>query len=310
MRTHGLVFASDAMMQSLRNDAALQQVRNVAHLPGIVGPALAMPDIHWGYGFPIGGVAAMDAEAGVVSPGGIGYDINCGVRLLRVPLHASALKGDWAARLNKQLAATIPSGVGSNRRDLTLSREQECEAVTEGARWAVRKGFGRKEDLLHIEEGGTLARADVGAVSERAMTRGQSQLGTIGSGNHFVEVGAVDRILDERLARGVGLEYDQLTVIIHTGSRGFGYQVCDDSIHTMLEASRRYGISLPDRQLCCAPLPSPEAQRYLGAMACAANYAFNNRQIITHRVREVLNELIGHDVGTHTSVVYDLCHNI
>jgi tRNA-splicing ligase RtcB len=176
MKTHGLVFASDAMMATLRGDPALMQVRNVAELPGIIGPSIAMPDIHWGYGFPIGGVAAMDPERGVVSPGGIGYDINCGVRLLRVPLHGSALARDLPARLARLLAEKIPSGVGSHRRDLQLSRDEECEAVREGARWAVRRGFGRKEDLAFIEEGGTLANADPEAVSDRALVRGQSQL--------------------------------------------------------------------------------------------------------------------------------------
>jgi tRNA-splicing ligase RtcB len=311
MRTEGLVFASRQMMAVLQKEEALAQVRNVATLPGIVGPSIAMPDIHWGYGFPIGGVAAFDPEeGGVVSPGGVGYDINCGVRLLR-----SALVEDQIRSRLKTLADTlfrnVPSGVGSQRRDLKLSIEEETRVLRKGARWAVEHGFGSAEDLLHIEEGGCIAGADPELVSERALERGRAQLGTLGSGNHFLEVQVVDEISDPQVAEVLGLFPGQVTVSIHTGSRGLGYQVCDDSLRTMLSASRKYGIELPDRQLCCAPLTSPEGRHYLAAMACAANFAFANRQLITAWVRESFAEVFGLGEGDlRLSVIYDVCHNI
>jgi len=310
MRTDGLVFASASMMEELRREQALEQVRNVATLPGIVGPSMAMPDIHWGYGFPIGGVAAFDADEGVVSPGGVGYDINCGVRLLRSDLSAAEVR-PVLDRLADALFRNVPSGVGSHRRDLKLSLAETRKVLKQGATWAVRQGFGEAIDLEHIEAQGTIPGADPEVVSERAIERGRDQLGTLGSGNHFLEIQQVETIHDEAAAQVLGLFPGQLTVSIHTGSRGLGYQVCDDSLRVMLRASQKYGITLPDRQLCCAPLSSPEARDYLAAMAGAANFAFANRQLITAWVRESFEQVLGKgpaDLGL--SVIYDVCHNI
>jgi tRNA-splicing ligase RtcB len=310
MRTDGLVFASAAMMADLRREQALEQVCNVATLPGIVGPAMAMPDIHWGYGFPIGGVAAFDADAGVVSPGGVGYDINCGVRLLRSDLPAEQVR-PALDRLADALFRNVPSGVGSHRRDLRLSVAETRKVLQQGAGWAVKHGFGEAADLDHIEAGGTIPGADPELVSERALERGRDQLGTLGSGNHFLEIQRVEKIHDEAAAAALGLFAGQLTVSIHTGSRGLGYQVCDDSLRTMLKASQKYGIDLADRQLCCAPLKSPEARDYLAAMAGAANFAFANRQLITAWVRESFEQVLAlgpRDLGLR--VIYDVCHNI
>jgi tRNA-splicing ligase RtcB len=312
MRTDGIVYASAEMMETLRSreQEALQQVANVAHLPGIVGPSIAMPDIHWGYGFPIGGVAAFAEPDGVVSPGGIGFDINCGVRLLRTDLTGEDLK-PVARNLADSLYASIPSGVGSHRRDLKLSRAELRQVLEKGAAWAVSRGLGRTEDLDHIEERGCLPGADPEAVTERAVERGRDQLGTLGSGNHFCEVQVVDEIYDEAAARAIGLDLGTVTITIHTGSRGLGYQTCEDYLRTMLDASRKYGIELPDKQLCCAPLTSSEGKTYLSAMSAAANYAFCNRQVITHYVREAMEQAFhrgSEELGL--SVVYDVCHNI
>jgi len=310
MRTDGLVFASSPLMEQLRREQALEQVCNVACLPGIVGPSLAMPDIHWGYGFPIGGVAAFDAEEGVVSPGGVGYDINCGVRLLRSAVDAGEIR-PLLARLADRLFHNVPSGIGSQRRDLRLSLHEEQKVLVEGARWAVTRGYGTPADLEHIEEGGALAGADPEVVSERALERGRSQLGTLGSGNHFLEIQEVESVYDATVAEALGLYPGQVTVSIHTGSRGLGYQVCDDYLRLMLQASRRYGIELPDRQLCCAPLSSPEGEQYLAAMACAANFAFANRQMICAWVRETFEQVTGKGPqDLRLSVIYDVCHNI
>jgi tRNA-splicing ligase RtcB len=310
MRTRGVVYCSDEMIPALRQDQSLQQVANVAMLPGIVGASLAMPDIHWGYGFPIGGVAAFDLTEGVVSPGGVGYDINCGVRLLRTSLNRPDITGRLQ-ELVTGLFNNIPSGVGSRRQDLKLSPANLQQVLRSGAVWAVKNGFGEVDDLLHIEAGGTIPGADPDQVSEKALERGRDQLGTLGSGNHFTEIGYVAEIYDETVARGLGIFKDQVTVIVHTGSRGLGHQVCDDYISKLLRATAKYGLELPDRQLCCAPVQSPEGRAYLAAMAAAANYAFANRQIITHCVRETLQEVLHlapRDLGLE--LVYDVAHNI
>ena len=308
MRTHGLVFADDALMHDLEGDQCLQQVANVAHLPGIVGPSIAMPDIHWGYGFPIGGVAAFDEHEGVGSPGGVGYDINCGVRLLRSPLQAKDVQGRLP-RLMDALFAAIPSGVGSARSDVKLSPAQLDRVLAQGAKWTVSEGFGTASDLEAIEANGTLD-GDPDRVSDRAKQRGKSQLGTVGSGNHFVEVGHVAEVFDEPTAKRLGLQPGTVTVFIHSGSRGLGYQVCDDYLDTMVRAAAKYGIDLPDKQLCCAPLASQEAQAYLGAMNAAANYAFANRQLMAHYVRQALAQVFSPDVAERTELVYDVAHNI
>ncbi len=310
MRTDGIVFANEALMKGLRGDPALEQVANVACLPGIVGSSLAMPDAHWGYGFAIGGVAAFDAEEGVVSPGGVGYDINCGVRLLRSNLDADAVRSRMD-RLVEALFAAVPTGVGSHRRDEVLTEKEERQLLVRGAPWAVERGYGWASDLDAIEGGGALPGADPDAVSARAIERGRSQLGTVGSGNHFIEIGFVEEVYDAAAAAAFGLREDGVTVMIHSGSRGLGYQVCDDAVKGMVKAAAKYGIDLPDRQLCCAPLRSPEAKEYLAAMACAANYAFANRQRMAHGVREAFERALGagpRDHGLHT--VYDVCHNV
>jgi len=310
MRTRGLIFATQEMLPDLRQDQSLQQVANVATLPGIEGPSLAMPDIHWGYGFPIGGVAAFNLEEGVISPGGVGYDINCGVRLLRTKLSRPEITGRVEALVDT-LFSNIPSGVGSRRRDLKLTYPTLKEVLRLGAAWAVKQGFGEPDDLAHIEAGGQIPGADPEVISDKALERGRDQLGTLGSGNHFVEIGYVAEIFDPELARALNIFPDQVTVIIHTGSRGLGHQVCDDYIRVMLAAAARYGIELPDRQLCCAPVKSPEGQEYLGAMAAAANFAFANRQLITHWVRETLMQVLRlgpRDLGL--DLVYDVAHNM
>jgi len=310
MRTDGLVFATAEMMHDLRREQALEQVCNVATLPGIVGPSMAMPDIHWGYGFPIGGVAAFDADEGVVSPGGVGYDINCGVRLLRSNLDAAEVRPNLD-RLATELFQNVPSGVGSHRRDLKLSLSEERKVLVKGAAWAIGQGFGEQSDLERIEGHGLIDGADPELVSERALERGRAQLGTLGSGNHFLEIQRVDEIYDEEAAGVLGLFKGQVTVSIHTGSRGFGYQVCDDYLKVMLKAARKYGITLPDRQLCCAPLHSDEAKNYLAAMACAANFAFANRQMITAWVRETFEQVLRKGpADLRLGVIYDVCHNI
>jgi tRNA-splicing ligase RtcB len=310
MRTEGLVFASRGLMKVLQQEQALEQVRNVATLPGIVGPSLAMPDIHWGYGFPIGGVAAFDEHEGIVSPGGVGYDINCGVRLLRSELTVPEVR-PHLAKLADALFRNVPSGVGSHRRDLKLTVHEERKVLREGARWVVGRGLGSEEDLHHIEDGGCLSGADDELLSDRALERGRDQLGTLGSGNHFLEVQMVEEIRDESAAAVLGLFPGQVTVTIHTGSRGLGYQVCDDYLRVMLRAAAKYGIELPDRQLCCAPLGSPEGRQYLAAMACAANFAFANRQLITAWVRESFEQVLGRAAeALRLSVIYDVCHNI
>lgn len=308
MRTDGLIFASRELMEDIRGDQSVQQVVNVAHLPGIVGPSIAMPDIHWGYGFPIGGVAAFDEREGVVSPGGVGYDINCGVRLLRSPLTLDDVRSRLP-RLMDTLFRTIPSGVGSSRSDVKLGPRELDRVLERGARWTVDEGYGTDRDLECIEANGSLP-GDPDRVSDRAKQRGRGQLGTVGSGNHFVEVGHVAEVYDEAVATRLGLRPGTVTFFIHSGSRGLGYQVCDDYLDTMVRAAARYGVELPDKQLCCAPLESPEAKAYLGAMNAAANYAFANRQLMGHYVRRALERLFSPDVAGQADLVYDVAHNI
>jgi tRNA-splicing ligase RtcB len=310
MRTDGMVYAGPDLIELIRDDPCLNQVANVARLPGIVGRSLGMPDIHWGYGFPIGGVAAFDPDEGVISPGGVGYDINCGVRLLASDIHRQELEPRLDELLDA-LARSIPAGVGSRRDDFKLSNKQARRVLEQGARWAVRHGYGLEQDLGAIEEGGVLEGADPEVVSDRALKRGLTQLGTLGSGNHFVELGWVDQVYDPDRARAFGLEADRITVMIHSGSRGLGYQVCDDYLAVMLKAASRHGIQLPDRQLAAAPVKSEEGSRYLAAMKCAANYAFANRQLMAHWVRECFAPLFpAAGADCRLELVYDVCHNI
>ncbi len=310
MRVDGLVFADDAMMEELRDDPSLDQVRNVAHLPGIVGASLAMPDIHWGYGFPIGGVAAMDADTGVVSPGGVGYDINCGVRLLSTGLTRAEVQ-PRLERLVAGLFERVPTGVGAHHKKAARLGPRDLPRVlAEGAAWAVEQAMGRHADLERLEAGGRLPGARPERVSARALERGAAQLGSLGSGNHFAEVQCVDEVYAPDAATAFGLEVGAVTVMIHSGSRGLGHQVCEDHLRGMIGAGRKYGIDLPDRQLACAPLGSPEADAYLGAMAAAANFAFANRQVMAHRVREAFAAVLGDDAARGIDTVYDVCHNI
>ncbi len=310
MRVPGRVYASDALISDIRGDQSLRQVANVACMPGIIGYSFAMPDIHFGYGFPIGGVAAMDTDEGLISPGGVGYDINCGVRLVRTKL-AEAEFAHRVGDMVKALFASVPCGVGSSGGIGTVSHAEERKILTKGARWAVERGMGSPGDLDHTEEGGCLAGADAAAISERAARRGSEQVGTLGSGNHFLEIAKVDEIFDERAAMAFGLWRGQLVLQIHCGSRGLGHQVCTDYIKTMLEAARRYGLDLPDRQLCAAPVKSDEGRRYFAAMAAAANYAWNNRQVIMHLAVEALERALGispRELGA--GLVWDVAHNI
>ncbi|MCB9718562.1 MAG: RtcB family protein [Myxococcales bacterium] len=309
MRVPGLVYATASMIEDIRRDKSPQQVANVAHLPGIVGHSLAMPDVHWGYGFPIGGVAAFDEEQGVLSPGGVGYDINCGVRLLSCDLPVDELRPRLEA-LSVALYRAVPCGLGRGSR-LSLSERELDRVMEQGAAWAVDRGHGEPDDLRRIEEGGRLVGADPGRVSTRARTRGRPQLGSLGSGNHFCELGQVAEIYDEAAAAAFGLRAGTLTLMIHSGSRGLGHQICEDALRRMLEASARYGIALPDRQLCAAPLRSPEAIDYLASMACAVNFAFANRQVMTAFAREALAQELGmSEAELGLRVVYDVCHNI
>jgi len=309
MRVPGLVYASERLARDLKNDNSSEQVANVAQLPGIIAQSMAMPDIHWGYGFPIGGVAAFDPDGGVLSPGGVGYDINCGVRLLRSDL-TRADAADRLADLSLAVHRAVPSGLGSESHRRLSAKELE-RVLVRGAEWAVHEGYGREDDLAVIEENGRIEGARPDVVSDKAKKRGQPQLGSLGSGNHFCEVGYVAEVYDERVADAFGLQRDMLTVMIHTGSRGLGYQICDDSLRLMQRASQKYGIQLPDRQLCAAPLGSPEAEAYFGAMCCAVNFAFANRQMITHFVRDAMAGFFGAAPDSlGLDLVYDVCHNI
>jgi len=310
MRTDGIIYASRRLMELIEKDNSPQQVANVAMLPGIVGNSMAMPDIHWGYGFPIGGVAAFDESEGVVSPGGVGYDINCGVRMLTTNLRAPDVR-EHMDRILDALFNAVPCGVGSRSRVLELSKSQMNDVLMSGAAAAVDMGFGTVEDLDFIESRGRIEGAGLEPVSPRARERGKDQLGTLGSGNHFLELDRVAEILQPEAARLFGLEEDGVILSIHTGSRGLGHQICDDALRVMQKASSRYGISLPDRQLSCAPLGSREASSYLASMAAAANFAFANRQTITHLARKAIAGFFRQQGRTYEDrLLYDVAHNI
>jgi tRNA-splicing ligase RtcB len=310
MRVDGLIFADEGLIAQIRQDQGPEQVANVATLPGIQKASLAMPDIHWGYGFAIGGVAATDPEkGGVISPGGVGYDINCGVRLLRSNLEWKDVK-DRIRPLVDQLFRDIPTGVGQSGKYL-FDKPKLKRLMEQGSKYVIDQGWGTPRDLKFTEAGGRLDGADPDRVSDRAYQRGYDQCGTLGSGNHFLEVQVVDRVLDEASARVMGLHEGQITVLIHSGSRGLGYQVCDDYLGVFRGAPKKYGFDLPDRQLACAPVRSPEGQAYLGAMRAAANYAWCNRQLLTHQAREVFGRVFDRpweELGM--DLVYDVAHNI
>jgi tRNA-splicing ligase RtcB len=309
MRVPARIYADDALLESALQDRSVEQLINTACLPGVVKYVLAMPDIHQGYGPPIGGVAAMDVKDGVISPGAVGYDINCGVRLLRSNLEAAQVK-PLIDELMDALYNSVPSGVGRGG-DVHLSGRDMDKVLEEGVPWLVSRGYGRTEDITYCEEQGALAGARASAVSTKAKKRGSDQLGTLGAGNHFVEVGEVVEVFDETVAQQFGVFVGQAVLWIHSGSRGLGHQVCTDYVGALQRAVSKYGIRLPDRELVCAPVESPEGQEYLAAMACAANYAWGNRQLLMHRAREVMEQVLAphfEDVGLR--LVYDIAHNI
>ena len=310
MRVPGRIICDEKLLETVKKDQALRQVANVAHLPGIVKYSLAMPDIHWGYGFPIGGVAATDPDqGGVISPGGIGFDINCGVRLIR-----SNLTFEEVQPKLKTLVATlfhqITCCVGQSG-DIRVSNQDRSRVVLQGAKWAVKNGYGIEDDLAHTEAGGCLEGADPDAVSQRAYERGANQLGTLGSGNHFLEVQVIDQVYDQAAAERFGLAEGQVTLMIHSGSRGFGYQICDDFLEQMRRTLTQYNIKVPDLQLACAPVYSPEGKKYISAMRAAANYAWANRQCLMHLMRQVFERVFQRSwQAMELNLIYDVAHNI
>jgi tRNA-splicing ligase RtcB (3'-phosphate/5'-hydroxy nucleic acid ligase) len=309
MRVPVRLFATRRILEKVMEDQSLEQAVNVATLPGLAGPVVVMPDMHQGYGFPIGGVAATEYPNGVISPGGIGYDINCGVRLFASQIELEAAE-DRLGELAVALDRHCPSGVG--RKGTFRLSEAELERVmVEGAKWARAQGLATETDLRRTEDGGRIEGADPSQVSKRARERGRPQLGTLGSGNHFIEVDVVDQVFHADAARVMGLQEGNLVVLIHSGSRGFGHQICSDYVSQFQAAVRRYNIHLPDRELVCAPLNSPEGEAYLAAMRCAANYAFTNRQILAHQTRQAFEEVFAGVIPNwHLSQVYDIAHNI
>ncbi len=309
MRVPGMVYATASMLEDTPQQEPLKQVANVATLPGILKASLAMPDMHWGYGFPIGGVAAFDWESGIISPGGVGYDINCGVRLATTSIIEKEIRPKLEDLVNA-LFRRIPSGVGSTG-SIKLTVSEEKKVLQEGSRWAVRQGYGEEVDLEHTEDGGCMPNADPEAISKRALERGLKQLGTLGSGNHFLEIGVVESVYDDHAAQAFGLFSGQVTLMLHSGSRGLGYQVCDDFLARMSQHVKKLDFDLPDRQLACAMIQSEQGRRYYNAMACAANYAWANRQILMHMSKDVMLGVLGispRDLGLN--LVYDVCHNI
>ncbi len=301
MNVPARIFASEKLMKNIEDDKTLQQIKNVAMLPGILKASLAMPDAHQGYGFPIGGVAGFDVDKGVISPGGVGYDINCSVRLLKTNLKEKDLKNK--DEILHSVFRAVPSGVGQGGK-LKLSKDELDEVLREGAQWAVKKGYGFKEDYEHTEDNGKLPNANPKDVSQRARGRGMGQLGSLGAGNHFLEIGIVDEVFDEKVAKVFGLEKGMITIMIHCGSRGLGHQVASDYIKEM---EIKYGYPKFDRELVNAPIKSELGKKYLSAMACAANFGFANKQLITHWVRENLKHYFP---KIKMDVVYDVCHNI
>ncbi len=311
MHVPGRVFADDALMESIKTDDSLRQCANVACMPGIVKYSFAMPDIHLGYGFPIGGVAAFDpAEGGVISPGGVGYDINCGVRVARTNLTLKDVEPKLDELL-KALFRAIPCGVGEQQHVIEVPAKELRRVLVKGSAWALENGYATESDVECTEERGCLAGADPDAVSDRAFKRGVNQVGTLGSGNHFLEIDVVEKVYHPEAANAFGLQEGGIAMWVHCGSRGFGYQICDDYIKTMMNAMARYDIRVPDRQLCCAPVDSPEGKRYFAAMAAAANFAWANRQVIMHLARSVMTRVLGiKQDALGLRLIYDVCHNV
>jgi len=309
MRVPARLFADDELLETAFQDRTVEQLVNTATLPGVVRYALAMPDFHQGYGFPIGGVAAMDARSGVISPGGVGYDINCGVRLLGTYLEQEEVS-PRLQELTAVLYQTCPSGVGGSGRVRAAGKDLD-QLVTQGAQWALKRGLARAEDLARTEEGGCMPGAEPGAVSARAKERGRTQVGSLGAGNHFLEIDVVETIYRPDAAEAFGLRQNQVVVQIHCGSRGYGHQICDDYVKSLQGAVHKYGLKLPDRELVCAPLDSPEGRAYYGAMACAVNYAFVNRQVLAMGVREAFEQVLAGKVANFDLFqIYDVAHNI
>jgi tRNA-splicing ligase RtcB (3'-phosphate/5'-hydroxy nucleic acid ligase) len=305
MKLDGIIYANDELIKNMEKDKTLDQVANVAMLPGIVSHSFAMPDAHQGYGFCIGGVAAADIDTGVVSAGGVGFDINCGVRLLATPFESK----DIIPKLKElvdQLFRDIPTGTGKDGK-IRLSKTELDQVLEKGALWALEKGYGTESDIEHMEDHGSMKYAKSDIVSDKAKERGKDQLGTLGSGNHFLEIQIVDEIYDEEVARVFGLSKDQITILIHSGSRGLGHQVCTDYLEIMDRALKKYNISIIDRQLACVPIQSTEGRNYINAMAASANFAFTNRQIMSHWTREVFKKIIG---SGDLRLIYDIGHNI
>jgi tRNA-splicing ligase RtcB len=311
MKTSAIIYANNNMINDVMSDNAPEQSANVSMLPGILGKSLAMPDIHWGYGFPIGGVAATDAESGVISPGGVGFDINCGVRLVRTNLHIKDLDEKKIIDLVDEMFKNVPSGLGSKAK-IRLNKNELNNVLISGASAAIEKGYGWDEDKKYLEENGCLNYADISTVSNEAIQRGMTQVGSLGAGNHFLEIQKVAEIYDHNAAKVYGItDTGQILIMIHTGSRGFGHQVCTDHLRVLEQAVKKYNIWLPDRQLACAPVNSKEGQSYIKAMACAANFAWANRQMIVHWVRESFEKILNDSAeNMEMKVIYDVCHNI
>lgn len=310
MNTNCIIYINKKLESLISKDMSLDQVKNVACLPGIVGSSLGMPDIHQGYGFPIGGVAAFSVKDGVVSPGGVGYDINCGVRILSSSLMLNDIKPK-IEEISRNIFQSIPSGVGSRRKDLKVSNKEFSSILNTGSKWALKNGFATEDDIDCTEDNGNINPPEDIPPSSKAVDRGIVQLGTLGSGNHFIEIGYVDRIYDRESAKTMGIHDEgQVTISVHSGSRGLGHQICTDSINKMLKATKKYHISIPDTQLCCTWVNSPEGMEYLSLMAKAANFAFVNRQIMTHWIRECISHQFSKEAGSSLNLIYDICHNI
>ena len=308
MKVPGLVIATDRLLQEVEIDKPIIQVQNVAQLPGIVGYSIAMPDIHWGYGFPIGGVAAMDIESGVISPGGVGYDINCGVRLALVPIEFDSLSEKVKDNLIKTIYEEVPSGVGSHHKNIRgLSDRDYEELISQGALWSVKQGIGLQSDIDHTESLGYIEGADMSHISFHAKERGRRQLGSVGSGNHFIEIGNIDQIMLPEIAKTWNVSLKQTYILIHSGSRGFGHQVCQDTLNVFVR--KGYAQDLPDKQLVAAPIQSDDGKCYFSAMAAAANFAFNNRQQILHLVRGAFKQVLNIQPD-EIRQLYDVCHNM